>query len=126
MLSIARCRALLGPDCSLNEAQLENLKQELYSLAQITIVGFRRRQPSTKIGPAANDSPSPARHFNLPSATGILPPNDRDALEERAAIQEFEADFDRDQAEKQALLEWAGGNSTQLTNKGKRVRRKRS
>lgn len=117
MLSTARCRALLGPDCSLTEAQLEQLRQDLYALAQITIEGFRKRPESNDDETsAAPGSASRRAPLTVPSAMSLLPPGDRASIEERSAILEFEAGLDRDRAEKEAVLEWAGRKSRQVTS----------
>lgn len=117
MLSKARCRAFLGPDCNLTEAQLERLRQELYALAQITIQGFRKGQKLTDVSlAAAHDSPSQRAPVDVLSAISFLPPGDRDSVEERSAILEFEAGLDRERAEKEAVLEWAGRKSRKVTS----------
>jgi hypothetical protein len=108
---------LLGPECRLTEAQLEQVRQDLYALAQITIEGFRKRQEPKNVAPLAPVSPSARAHFNVSGAISPLLPADRDSLEERSAILEFDAGLDRDQAGKEALLEWAGRKSTQVTIK---------
>jgi hypothetical protein len=41
VLSNARRRALLSPDCRLTEAQLERLRQDLYALSQIAIAAVQ-------------------------------------------------------------------------------------
>ena len=41
MLSTARCQALLGPERRLTEAQLEQLRQDLYALFQTTIAAVQ-------------------------------------------------------------------------------------
>ena len=120
MLSIARCRALLGPDCRLTEEQLELLRGDLYSLAQIAIEGFRKRQESNDVTPRTHGSSSQRTPLSTPSAISLLPRGDRDSVEERSAILEFEAGLDRDRAEKQAVLEWAGRKSRQVTNTRRR------
>jgi hypothetical protein len=40
VLSRARCQALLGPDCALTEAQFEQLRQDLYALAELAVESF--------------------------------------------------------------------------------------
>lgn len=37
MLSLERCRRLLGSDCSLSAAELKDLRRQLYALARIVI-----------------------------------------------------------------------------------------
>jgi hypothetical protein len=124
VLSTARCRALLGLQSSLTQAQLEQLRQDLYTLAQITIEGFRKREERTDIAPGAIGLPSIRAPFNIRTLTHLTA-EDHDSLEERSAILEFEAGFDREPAEKEALLEWAGRKSRRVTSKDKRVRKKK-
>ena len=43
MLSIERCRQILGPGCQLSDDELERLREHLYALADITVAGFGHR-----------------------------------------------------------------------------------
>jgi hypothetical protein len=124
VLSNARCRALLGLDCNLTDAQLDRLRHDLYALAQIMIEGLRNRQECSNMAPSAVVLPSIWAHSNVPTSTPLTP-EDRDSLEERSAILEFEAGLDREQAEKETLLEWAGRKSRRVTTKDKHVRKKK-
>jgi hypothetical protein len=112
VLSVARCRSLLGPDCTLTEARLDEVRQDLYTLAQISVEGFCKRRDPKDVTPAAHGSASQGAPLNVPTATSLLPNEDRHAVEERSAILEFEAGLSRQEAEREALLEWAGQHST--------------
>jgi hypothetical protein len=40
MISIERCRQLLGPDCDLSDEEIEDLRDQAYALANIAIKGL--------------------------------------------------------------------------------------
>ena len=40
MITIERCRQLLGPDCDLSDQELEDLRDQVYTLANIAIKGW--------------------------------------------------------------------------------------
>ena len=87
MLSLQKCRSLLGPDCELADSQIEQLRQELYALAHIALDAHRE---STR--PANEDTP-----------LAHLPRENREEAEERAAIFEFDAGLQRGAAERKAI-----------------------
>jgi hypothetical protein len=88
MLSLQKCRLLLGPNCELTDSQIDQIRQELYALAHIALDAFRDcNQP-------AQDDKSPLPHVSV---------KDREESEERAAIFEFDAGLQRETAERKAL-----------------------
>jgi hypothetical protein len=40
MLSLDQCRQILGPECQLTDGELEQLRDELYALADIALTSF--------------------------------------------------------------------------------------
>lgn len=40
MLSLQKCRLLLGPNCELTDSQIDQIRQELYALAHIALDGL--------------------------------------------------------------------------------------
>ena len=94
VLSLQRCREVLGPNCPLKDAQLERLRDELTALADISLEeGLHRRQ-----GDAGN-----AFHFALT----LIPREQHYEIEERAAILEVDGGLQRVEAEDAALKGWA-------------------
>lgn len=89
MLSLERCREILGDD--LTDADLEMLRDALYALADVVVSGFT--EPVTP-------GMTPFRH-----ALQLVPDSERFQLEERAAIHEYDGGLGRDQAERTALSE---------------------
>jgi hypothetical protein len=111
MLSLERCRSLIGPDTNVCDAQLEQLRKDLYSLANAALESFRHREKPHNKYPAGQNPP-PLHKATAPESISLLPVAERYLLEERAAILEFEAGLNRQDAERQALLEWARPSSS--------------
>jgi hypothetical protein len=40
VLSLQKCRSLLGTDCNLTDAQIEQLRQELYAFSEVAVGAF--------------------------------------------------------------------------------------
>ena len=53
MLSLEECRQILGKDCNLQDKELEDLRHDLYALAEITIDSFQEKQRAKKINSAS-------------------------------------------------------------------------
>lgn len=98
MLSLQKCRSSLGTDCNLTDAQLEQLRQELYAWAEVAIGAFCAQRPGPKSNGSKAESVSPM--------LSVIPSDERTQVEERAAILEFEAGRTKPEAERQAFGEW--------------------
>ena len=101
MLSLQRCREILGPNCRLNDQDLERLRDQMYGLADVTIAQLgdcRSNQSKTYYGPPKLDNNA------FKAALKLLPNEESEEVEERAGIIEFDAGIDRDEAERQAVL----------------------
>ena len=85
MLSLDRCRTLLGPDCTLSDAQIERLRDQMRVMAEITMNVMTTTDTTTPFLEAS-------RHFP-----------DGDDVVERAAILEFDVGIPRGRAEKTAI-----------------------
>ncbi len=96
MLSLRRCRELLPRDATLSDAELEELRGLLYVLAEVLIHEFTLQQGTPEPG------------SRLDAMLDLMPPEDREAIEERAAIKEYEAGLERDEAERAALTAHLG------------------
>jgi len=99
VLSLQRCRSLLGTDCKLTDAELEQLRRELYALSDVAVGTF-----CAQVMPAPNNGPL-SREVTL--SFSLIPHPERQAVEERAAILEYEAGLKKLEAERQAFGEWA-------------------
>jgi len=101
MLSLSRCRRLLGPGCQLSDVEVEQLRDELVGLARV-IVGTL--SPSGHrygdVGPGNQDG--------LILDVAHWPVEDRESLEERAAILEFDGGASRKSAERTAFALYRG------------------
>jgi hypothetical protein len=40
VMSLEECRRILGPDCTLSEAELKTLRSDLYLLAEVVVAMF--------------------------------------------------------------------------------------
>lgn len=109
MLSLGRCRALLGSSCGLTDAELEDLRGAYYSLAELALEQRAGRQERKLEALAPLRRPKalhPAPPDSWKSTLLLVQPDQRYGLEERAAILEFEGKLSRRDAERQALVEW--------------------
>lgn len=114
VLSLSRCRDLLGPRCRLSDEEVKALCRNLYTFAAVAIEAYadakqpERRSACTDTTNSARDQ-APSSKTPAPSETSHrLPDEVREELEERAAILEHEAGFDRTTAELRALAIWHG------------------
>jgi hypothetical protein len=99
VLSLQKCRSLLGADCKLTDEELEQLRQELYALSDVAVEAFcAQKQSGAGVGSMAQ---------NVSGCLSSIPCPDRDVVEERAAILEFEGGLKKSEAERQAFGEWA-------------------
>ena len=83
MLSLESCRKILGSSNKLSDDDLATLRDQFYCLASLTLEERDRQKKSL-----------------LYLSDGLI---DRDALEERAAIIEFEGNLPREEAESNAI-----------------------
>jgi hypothetical protein len=98
VLSLQKCRSLLGTDCNLTDAQLEQLRQQLYAFSEVAIGAFHAQRQ----GPKSNGSEAKGVSALLTQ----VPEDERQQVEERAAILEYEAGRKKAEAERQAFGEW--------------------
>lgn len=95
MLSLHKCRQLLGAaGDELTDEQVEKVRDEMYAVARSAL-----SHPQTSRG---FDAPGPSSAWRLVSG------GPREALEERAAILEFDAGLSRDVAERAAFVQFLG------------------
>jgi hypothetical protein len=90
MVSVAHCRQVLGPGCTLSHVELERVRDDLYALARIAIEELRKS--------AALDA-----KVQVSDVLGSLPEAERVDVIERAATIEFDGVRTRDEAERLAV-----------------------
>lgn len=90
MISLDRCRKILGPKVSVSDENLAALREQLYSFAELAL----------DIRDHKHDSVSP---FGSAFEQVADAQEDPDALRERAAIIEFEGNLSRDETERRAI-----------------------
>jgi hypothetical protein len=93
MLSLHKCREILGPAWSLTDAQLERLRDGLTGLADVALGLLSARLQNGIRG-------------GFDAALTLIPAADRDEITERAAILEVDGGMDQSQAENEALRIW--------------------
>lgn len=54
MLSLERCRQLLGTGCKLSDQELERLRDQMYGLADVVVTTFLERRKVAKAKEEAN------------------------------------------------------------------------
>lgn len=91
MLSLQHCRKVLGKDFQESEEELAKVREQLYTLAG-TLVEFWFDKLTT-----GNDSGF------FQSAKQLVSSDQLDSIEERAAVIEFDGNYERDEAERLAI-----------------------
>jgi hypothetical protein len=91
MLSLKHCRKVLGNDFDAPDEELAKLREQLYTLAG-TIADFwlAKRVSVSDSGLCQ-------------SAKRLLPDDQIETIEERAAVIEFDGNYERDEAERLAI-----------------------
>jgi hypothetical protein len=89
MITLERCRKVLGPKNGLSDETLATLREQLYCFAELAL-NVRDRQETTDSEPFAFEQAAKS-------------PEELEALRERAAIIEFDGNFSRDDAERLAI-----------------------
>lgn len=106
MLSLSRCRDLLGPSSPLSDPEVDALRQQLYSLAELVVSAVNGRSCS----PSASDVSSNIGDFEGASSFWAfhqrLSDDQQYGLGERAAILEFDAGLSREESERVALEDY--------------------
>ena len=97
MLSLDNCRTLLDRDGEeLYDADLTTLRDQLYSLASLAVDRFSKIQCKPSV--------------TFKDAVALFEQSERETIEERAAVIEFEGNLEREIAERraisQAVEEW--------------------
>ena len=106
MLSLSICREILGRDVSLPDEALELLRDQLYGLAYIIASSFIEQHFDHR-----RENDEGIRSERLRSGVGLQesvtlqPRDEREELEERAAILEFDGGIARNHAERIAFGE---------------------
>lgn len=115
MLTLQKCRSLLGADCKLTDAELEQLRQELYGFADVAVEAFCASRRANNGGSSTSQ--------NVSECLSQIPEQERQGVEERAAILEYEANLTKPEAERQAFGEWQNGKNA--PGKRRKVSRKK-
>ena len=92
MLSLERCRKILGDVAPPADEDLERIRRDLYALARVAVSAFGGHRAD--------------RGERVEAALRLVPPHDREGLEERAAIREYDGGLDRDDAERAVLSDY--------------------
>lgn len=122
MLTVERCREILGDDCTMSDAELELFRDQLHGLADVATTAFIEEQKRLRNAPQtaleAKIRPFRGQHdirhdtghdkepINFQDAIRSLSEDERHDLEERAAIHEFDGGLDRKAAEHAAFCDW--------------------
>ena len=74
MLSLERCRSLVGPACRPSDEQLEQMRQELYALAEMIVDDLHQRERPSKPEGTSNERPrSSDYHRPVKEALTLVP-----------------------------------------------------
>ena len=99
MLSLEQCRKVLGNGAPPADEDLERIRRDLYALAHVAVSAFGSHHTV--------DRPEP-----LKAALRLVPDHEQEALEERAAIREFDGGLDRDDAERAVVSDYVRDTRT--------------
>jgi len=105
VLSLRRCREILGSSCPAADSELELLRDQLMAIADIALEMGRE-----KLGTGT------ASTFH--ETLELIPREQQEEIVERAAIMEFDGGLRRGEAEEAALQKWA---RAQLNGKCERI-----
>jgi|SRR5208283_5648934 len=112
MLTLERCREILGDDCPQSIRDLEQLRDQLYGLAGVAVEACvrQRRGNGPQNAPdtawrANGGAARPNEPAGIPDAVALLSEDERYEFEERAAIMEHDGGLDRVAAELAAFSE---------------------
>ncbi|MBM3778298.1 MAG: hypothetical protein FJW23_08680 [Acidimicrobiia bacterium] len=86
-LTLQQCREFVAPDCPLDDQALLALRDDFYAFSRVIFASLRECTISFEVASAALDA------------------DQRAAIEERAAILEFDGRLSRQEAERCALAE---------------------
>lgn len=100
-LSIAQCRRLLGYATDLSDAEIERLRDQIYSFAHVLIDDYAQR-------PRRAGVRQPAGH-QFEQALAEVSLEERAQIEERASILEYDGRLERDAAQRKSIADWLGG-----------------
>src|SRR5262245_1757272 len=99
MFSLERCRQIVGYNCGLDDEKLIKLRDQLYGLADVLTDQLRIQR---QINNLRDLQTSETNAYE--SALRLLPESEREDVEERAAILEFDGGINREGAERKAIL----------------------
>jgi hypothetical protein len=110
MLTLERCRQILGDEVPVSDSDLERWRDQLYGLARVVVEACPRKRR----GKGLPHVPDAARRAidgmargtepaGFPEAVAMLPEDERYEVEERAGIMEFDGGLDRNAAERVAM-----------------------
>lgn len=113
MLTLERCRQILGDEVPVSDADLERWRDQLYGLARVVVEACPRKRRGKGL-PHVPDAARRAidgtargtKPAGFPDAVAMLPEDERYEVEERAAILEFDGELDRGAAEQSAFSEF--------------------
>lgn len=113
MLSIQRCRRILGDHAPSTDGEIEKLRDELSALAEIVTdrvassssAGSLTDAPAQPVGPN-QETETPDDGPGYHDTVRLVDDADRAEIEERAAIMEYDANRPRAEAERFAVIDF--------------------
>jgi hypothetical protein len=101
---LEQCRRILGAGYSASDDELSQLVNGLYDLANISVEYFSTIWITTRSEyPGVAGEPDVAGPSRFQNFIRTLPEDEREAIVERAAIQEFDGGLSRSAAETEAM-----------------------
>jgi len=102
VIAIEKCRKIIG-DPTIPDNEIESIREALYSLA---FVLFDECAAKPKDFSRESEADAGAERLQFRKALALMPEFEREHIEERAAIKEYEAELNKDEAERSAIQEY--------------------
>ena len=121
-LSLQKCRKIVGPECSLSDSELESFRDSLYALADVAYEAFQDKKIRGALSSKSliNVSEKPSLHTVEPlifqQELEKLISDERETLEERVAIMEYEGNLSRPESENLAFKEYLATKSKEVNH----------
>ncbi len=97
LISLDRCRKLLGADAAVSDEELTEIRESLYQLAHVVVSAYTEQHHAVDVGVASEEFEEFLKR---------LPPEEQEEVEKRAAALVQDKGMCREKAERVAITEY--------------------